>query len=255
LKFFKLILFVLFIWLSNEQICYGQTNYCDKTDKELNKLYLKIAPFYSQDQDSLIYYSDLFTSRLTKHIKDNSPSIECSFSSLSQNIDNIITTSDGAFRIYSWDTWTGGTMTHYNNIFQFKSEEKVYTIDYNSEERNMGTNYTDVFSLKIKAEKYFLVIGRGNTSKKYSYEFINIYSITGNKLDDNNPIIKTINGLTNSINLEYDFFSVRNRIERPIRLIKYDNVKKTIYVPIILDSGKVTDKFIIYQLKGKYFEK
>jgi hypothetical protein len=61
--------------------------------------------------------------------------------------------------------------------------------------------------------------------------------------------------LKNSISFEYDFFSVVDRPERPIQLIKYDQTKKTIYIPVVFENGKVTDKYITYKFTGEYFEK
>ena len=43
--------------------------------------------------------------------------------------------------------------------------------------------------------------------------------------------------------------------ERPVRLIKYDKIKKIIYIPIVLEDGKVTDRYIQYKFNGSYFEK
>jgi len=43
--------------------------------------------------------------------------------------------------------------------------------------------------------------------------------------------------------------------ERPVHLIKYDKIKKIIYIPIVLEDGKVTDRYIQYKFNGSYFEK
>ena len=61
--------------------------------------------------------------------------------------------------------------------------------------------------------------------------------------------------MTNIINVSFDFFSVVDRPERPVKLIKYDNTKKIIYIPVVYEDGKVTDKFIHYKFNGKFFEK
>lgn len=235
----------------------AQANSCDKVDKELTKLYNKIFPFYYGNQDSLNYYSDLFSSKLTTYIKDNPSTLECKFKSFTDNIGSIVTTSDGSLRIYSWDTWTGGTMHRYKNIFQFKSGDKVYVpdFDYGYGEGDMGTYFTDIYSLSANGKNYFLSIAGGSESTKNAYEFIKAYSISGNTINDSVPLIKTQSGINNSISIEYDLFSVVDRPERPIHLIKYDADKKIIYIPIILEGGKVIDRFILYQFTGQYFEK
>jgi hypothetical protein len=243
---------LIFIYLG--QVCYGQLNSCDRADKELTKLYLKIYPFYNSDLDSLLYYSDLFSSRLLSYIKRNPGTIECNFELFKDSVGSIVTTSDGQFRIYSWNTWTGGTMDNYKNLFQFKSGDKVYAKDVDYGEGDMGTYFTDVYSLKADNMTYILAIAGGTESSRYAYEFLTIYSISDSTLNDKVPIIETSSGLKNSIIIEFDMSSVENRPERPYQLIKYDKDNKILYVPIILEDGKVTEKYVPYQFTGEYFE-
>jgi len=73
-------------------------------------------------------------------------------------------------------------------------------------------------------------------------------------LNDTLKLFKTKTNLLNEIEVNFDFFSVVQRPERPLRLIKYDPDKKIIYIPIVLENGKVTDRYILYQFKGQYFE-
>ena len=109
--------------------------------------------------------------------------------------------------------------------------------------------------LKANGKIYYLGVGGGSESSKYAYEVIRVYSITDSTIDNSVKLIKTASGLQNSILVEYDFFSVVDRPDRPIKLIKYDADKKTIYIHIVWENGKVTNKFIRYQFTGQYFEK
>jgi hypothetical protein len=230
----------------------GQTNLCDKVDKELTQIYSKIFPFYYGDLDSLIYYSDLFSTKLTTYVKSDPSTIECSFKSFSDSIGSVVTTSDGLFRIYSWDTWTGGTMRNYKNLFQYKSEGKVYVKVFDYGEGDMGTYFTKVYSLKGANNKtYLLTFSGGTESSAEGYESISFYSISGDTLNDKVPLLKTSNGFETSISIEYDFSSVNDGSQ----LIKYDSEHKIIYVPIASDQGKITEKFSIYKFTGQYFEK
>ena len=67
-------------------------------------------------------------------------------------------------------------------------------------------------------------------------------------------IFKTKTKKLNNISVEFDFFSVADRPERPLELISYDEKKKIIYIPVVNNNGKVSNKNILYQLKGGYFE-
>ena len=120
-EIFLLILTLFFVRPNS----YGQTNSFDKADKELTALYAKIFPFYYGNIDSLNYYSNLFSVRFTTFIKNNPATINYKFKSLTDsNACHIVTSTDGLLRIYSWDTWLGGTMHDFNNIFQLRSGKK-----------------------------------------------------------------------------------------------------------------------------------
>jgi hypothetical protein len=249
--FFLLTSFLFFI----KQNSFAQTNSFDKADKELTSLYSKIFPFYYEDQDSLSYYSDLFATKFITFIKNNPSTLSHKFKSLiDSNACGIVTTKDGLFRIYSWDTWQGGTMHAYKNIYQFKSGNKIYATLLDYGEGDMGTYYTDIFSFKANNKTYFLAINGGSESTRVAYETIGVYTISKDTLNDKVKLIKTQNGLNNSISFEYDAFSV-DRPDKLNSLIKYDEDKKIISIPVVLENGKVTNRFILYQFNGQYFEK
>ena len=252
-KIFFLLALTLFIVRPNS---FGQTNSFDKADKELTSLYSKIFTFYYGNNDSLNYCSELFSTRLLTFIKKYPATLNYKFKSLTDsNACHIVTSNDGLLRIYSWDTWLGGTMHDFKNIFQFKTGNKIYSTDLEKNEGDFDTYFTDIFSLKANLKTYYLAVSGGSESTKDAYETISVYAISSDTLNDKVKLIKTTSGLNNSISFEYDFFSVVDRPERPIRLIRYDTDKKVIYIPIVLDNGKVTNRYILYQFNGKYFEK
>jgi hypothetical protein len=47
---------------------------------------------------------------------------------------------------------------------------------------------------------------------------------------------------------------VVNHPERPLRLIKYDSSKKILSIPVVDDNEKVTNRYLLYQFNGKYFQ-
>jgi hypothetical protein len=250
----SLSIFLLLVTLD----CFGQANSLDNAERDLTSVYAKIFPFYYRNQDSLNYYSRLFTAKFNAFIIGNPTTLNHKFKLFADsNVCSIVTSADRRFRIYSWDTWLGGTMHAFNNIFQFKSADQVHSSHLNNDEDDFGYGlyFTDIFSLKANGKTYYLAVGGGSESTKDAYETISVYSISNDTLDSNVKLIKTKSGLNNSISFEYDFFSVVDRPERPIRLIKYDVDKKIIYIPIVLENGTVTDRYILYQFKEEYFEK
>jgi hypothetical protein len=59
--------------------------------------------------DSMQTVNDYLLDQIVKQGKNNPAFFNYSFNSLSEYLD-ILTCKDNSFRIYSWDTYTGGTM-------------------------------------------------------------------------------------------------------------------------------------------------
>jgi hypothetical protein len=148
----------------------------------------------------------------------------------------------------------GGPMHFFNNIFQFRSGNKVYSKTFNLKGDDPSCFYSGVFTLKANNKTYYLAVGNGVYSSKDVSQFINIFAIENDSLNSTVKLIKTQSELTSQIGINFDFFSVVDRPERPLKLIKYDTQKKIIYIPVLKEDGAVTDKFILYQFTGKYFE-
>ena len=91
-------------------------------------------------------------------------------------------------------------------------------------------------------------------SNKDMMEEIAAFNIKENKLIDTVAIFKTKTKKLNRISLAFDFFSVVDKPKRALNLITYDEKKKIIYIPVVDDNGKVSNRNILYQLKGSYFE-
>jgi hypothetical protein len=230
-------------------------------ENELQKSYKKIqSDRLGNDTiawDSLESDNKIFKEKITKYISTYPETLTYEFDSLKKENIHIVTSDDKLFRIYSWNTWLGGTMEDFENIFQYKSNTKVFyknSLDKTSNEWDYVPFYSQIFTLKTDEKTYYLVIKNGSYSSKDASQSIQIFAIENSNLIDSIKLIKTQKGLTNSIDVPFDFFSVVDRPERPLKLIKYDNEKRIIYIPIVYENGKVTDRFILYKFTGEYFE-
>ncbi|MEO6454599.1 MAG: hypothetical protein ABIN97_11020 [Ginsengibacter sp.] len=224
-------------------------------EKKVGKLYSKLASFIHADHDSISFYSDKFENEFTGLIKNSQASLSYSFKNLiDSNFCGVVTSSDGNFRIYSWDTWTGGTMHIFKEIYQWKSNGKVFTKVPKYKEGDAGSFCSKIFTVNIKNKPYYLAVSNGIYSTKDAMQSISAYNINHNKLFDTVKLFKTKTKRLNSIDVDFDFFSVVDRPERPLELITFDNKQKIIYVPVVGDKGQVTKKNILYQLKNHYFE-
>ncbi|PZP38132.1 MAG: hypothetical protein DI598_21080 [Pseudopedobacter saltans] len=229
----------------------AQTKDLKTEEKKLVAICAQMFP----ENDSTQFYSEEFEKRLSNIVKKNPSSISYPFNQLIQNNDCYIkTSSDGNFRIYSWDSHTGGTMVFYRVIYQWKSNGKVLTDIPPAEEGDPKSFCSQIFTVDIKGKSYYLVVTNGNYSTMDAKQSIVVYSIEGNKLSNTAKLFKTKTKSFNKIDVSYDFFSVKDRSERPLELIKYDDKQKTVYIPVVGEKGNVTDKNLLYQLKGDYFE-
>ncbi|WP_133055330.1 hypothetical protein [Niastella koreensis] len=208
-----------------------------------------------ENHDSADVYSEKFENEFTSFIKNNPATLNYPFKKLSDSIFSFVHTSDdGNFRIYSWDSETGGTMHFYKVIYQWKANGKVFTSIPKFEETDPGYFCSKIFTVSIGIKPFYLAVTDGTYSSKDSRQSITCYSIEGNKLMDTVRLFRTKTKKLNSIDVSYDFFSVVDRPERPLELITYDDKLNIIYIPVVNDKDQVTKKNILYQLKDGYFE-
>lgn len=235
----------------------AQTKKLETEENRFVNIYSRLSSFNQSNYnyDSIDYYSTKLQKEFTRFIKDNPATLSYPFKKLDADYSfDIITSSDGNFRVYSWDSWTGGSMHFYKEIYQWKSNGKVFTDIPVYEETDPGLSYSKIFTVNINKKTYYLAVADGTYSNKDAMQSITAYSIENNKLVSTTPIFKTKTKKLNSIKVFFDFFSVVNRPERPLELITYDEKLQIIYIPVVNEKDQVTKKNILYQLKGNYFE-
>jgi hypothetical protein len=106
----------------------------------------------------------------------------------------------------------------------------------------------------------YLTVSTAMGSTIINSQLIEAFQIEGDKLIDKANVIKTASGVTNSIGFVYDFFSVVDRPERPVKLVTWNAADKSFRFPVVIEDdmhpdGRVTNKFITYRFNGKYFVK
>jgi hypothetical protein len=67
------------------------------------------------------------------------------------------------------------------------------------------------------------------------------------------PLLKSGKNLISAIELNYNYFSVEDTI-RPLELIKYNEKKKEILIPVLDKKGDVTKNYLTYLFDNKYFK-
>lgn len=173
----------------------------------------------------------------------------------------VATSKDGKFRIYSWDMQTGGTMRDFASVYQFQGKSGKTIMDAeNDEDESAGAFFPEIFQVTSKGGPIYLATSTFIGSTSTHGQSINIIRIDGDDLDLNSKLIRTASGLTNSVGFGYDFFSVVERKERPIKLFEFNETKKEFRFPVVIEDddtslGRVTNKFITYRFNGIHFVK
>ncbi len=201
--------------------------------------------------------NDALKAKLVKYGKLAS-TLKYPFNDLKKHL-SIATSKDGKLRIYSWDTFSGGTMHFFENVYQYravngKTVAKAAVLD----DGDPSGLYTDIFQVQSKNGPIYLGRVTSVLSTSQAYEEVSIFRIEGSKLNDRVRLFKTKAGLQDHIGFEYDFFSVVKRKERPIKLIQFDERSNTVKIPVVIIKkndkiGTVTNRFIKYRFNGSYF--
>lgn len=252
---------VLLITLTS---CHDKTNTSSKklTLKEyelkLHECYQKIknARFGADTIDYKVLESEnrIFEKRLLDCISIHPSSLTYSFDSLKKENIHIVSSGDKILRIYSWNTWEGGTRANFVNIFQYQSMGKSYSKIIKSNDRNRTYTpfYSRIYTLQQNNKTYYLCIYEGIHSTQDVSQSIKIIQIENDKIKQV-PLIKLGKNLISSIELNYNYFSVEDTI-RPLELIKYNDKKKEILIPVIAKNGDVTSGFLKYRFDGEFFK-
>jgi hypothetical protein len=118
--------------------------------------------------DSLEIANKHFREVLLKYTSRYPSTISFGFKDLEKEGLTIATSADGMFRVYSWDTWTGGTMHYFDNVYQYKAAGKVYSkaIEDANNEGDPGYWYSAIYSLANGGKTYYLGVRHASYSTK-----------------------------------------------------------------------------------------
>ncbi len=204
--------------------------------------------------DSLAIANEVFAKTLQQYTTRFPATIAYPFSMLKKEHLGICTSSDGLFRIYSWDNQTGGTMYFFDNVYQFKTGTKTFSNIYKQkDEGDAGLDFYKIYMMKVQGKTYYIGVFLGIESSRYHFEGVNIFAVEDGKLNDNVKLIKTKSGLRSLLSYEYDVASSVEWKNQPE--ISFDATANAINFPLVAANGKMTQKFITYKFTGQYFER
>lgn len=209
--------------------------------------------------DSVVVENKRLIKKMLDVLNNNPATLYAPFDSLQKEM-NIASSPDKKFRIYSWNTQTGGTMRFFANIIQFKTPTGVKAVlHFNpiDDPENMGCGffYDTVYQLARGKEVFYLATRTAIFSTKDLLHQVKVFKINNSELNDTTGLIKTKTGIRNELGYEYDFFSVVDMPMEKRPQITFNNKTNILSIPVVLDYGKVTNKIIRYKFNGQYFIK
>lgn len=248
---------LLIILLLSTQL-FAQSN---KTfEKVLYNHFTKTQKSYYPDEmtdkayQSIIDANEVFTEELVYYLKTQPETIKDNFNSFVKKGFTVTTSKDGNFRIYSWSINLGGKENFYYNIFQymFKNKHGIWADKENDYE---GDYIIDVFEAKLNGKQYYFPYTQSASGHVVENAIYN-FSVSENRISNEDKIFKVGKDPESSISIGFDFFSVLDHEERPVRLIKFNAETKTFTFPVIDPQTMKVSLTETEQIKfsGNYFE-
>ncbi|HZY37678.1 MAG TPA: hypothetical protein VFE53_13565 [Mucilaginibacter sp.] len=252
-------LFIIFLLsLSIDLTASGQSAVRIETD--LHQSFQKIGYWYEKKgdpgnaYDSLTKSNDKFAYKLAAYTNKYPFTLRQNFPLLKNDRVDISSSTDGMFRIYSWDTMEGGTMHIFENVFQYNAGDKTTAIlDTPKEDGEYGPSYVKVYTFKASGKTYYLATYLTIGSTRVAGQGIQVFDIENGKLNDDVKLIKTKSGLHSQLSFGFDSFSEVDWKIRPE--IYFNSDLKTINLPLIDGDNKMTHQYIVYKFDGQYFER
>lgn len=205
--------------------------------------------------DSIKQANTTFRNSLLSYTASARSTFTCDFKELEKLGLVIRTSEDGLFRIYSWDTGVGGAEHQYDAVYQYKAGNDVFSRLAHHPEEETGKWYSRIFDLKTDTQTYYIGLHHEMHSSTDLFQGIKVFCIEGKELNESVRLIKTAKGLMNEMGFAYNFLSVADRPERPVKLIYYDNDYDQLHLTVVADDGMVTRQIVTYQFNGRYFER
>ncbi|RTQ46849.1 hypothetical protein EJV47_20990 [Hymenobacter gummosus] len=216
------------------------------------------APDHLSLPDSVERANERFRRKLLHYAATEPATLTAEFRLLRAEHLTIATAPDQQLRIYSWDTRTGGTMHFFANVYQFRRGPATVgarCLPLPAGHTEPGGFYSELFAVRKGAQTYYLGLAHGIHSSRDCYQQVKVFTIEAGQLNPDARLIRTASGLKNTLGFAYDFFSVADRPERPVRLITYDAATRRLQLPVVWAGGKVTTGRISYQFTSTEFVK
>ncbi len=168
----------------------------------------------------------------------------------------VVTSKDKKLSIYTWDTYTGGSMHYFNSYAVYISNTKIFLQPIcvasprtGEEPPPTGEFYKEIFQFKSKAQTVYLTYGNSILSSNLTSTSVSAYQIKNGSLSSVNIFFKD-GKPTSSIVYEYDYktnYDLMNSRERRQPHIKHNKL----FIPTTIEKKMLPAWQVYTYTKGK----
>ena len=165
--------------------------------------------------------------------------------------------TDGDMRIFSRNTYFGGSMPLFASYIQYKDKEQSYFFDIN-EDNDMGICYDTVYCIQVPDKRYYLLSGTSQIATAYPLAVIKAVSCTNGELKKE-TIFVSGNQQNDCLAISYRF--AKDNIDARLFIgsnftfprIVYIETQEEILKPVVIkdkdDTEYISGKIEIYKLE------
>ena len=147
-------------------------------------------------------------------------------------------------------------MVFYENIYQYQVGNRSKALkDNTGEEGNPKSFFSDIFQFQHNNETHYLGYYHAKFSTMDIAQGVKCFKLKDEEMDVNARFIRTQTGMHNTLGFSFDFFSVVDRPERPVKLISFIPSTKTLSIPVVTENNQVTRRSIRYRFRNGQFER
>ncbi len=213
-----------------------------------------IAPVDTNLANRVLYYTNKFP-----------VTIKMDFQLLRTQDVNIMTSDDSLFRIYVWEEQHTLVRHAYRSVFQFKTGSKVKScLLPHADTAITGAEqafFDAIYTLVVNNKTYYLATYVNKYTSRNREEGIKVFAIDSANvkgkekywLNDTVHLFKTKTGLHNELSYKYDVIASGDAGSD--NGIEYDTTAMSFEIPIVTETGKMTESHIRYKFNGQYFER
>ena len=266
MKKIQVIIIVLFCITGN---AYSQT--IQEADKRLSESLSQIA-YWRDNQDKDVSGGDslsgandnLYSYLIAISVK---LPIDGRFPMVEQNGLNITIAPDNKIKIFSWDSWTGGTMHRYYSLAAYQTNKGIETSDVvdlsdSAHDRSTisykdysegGYSFNEIIPVKDKKNTItYILFGNSRESTHEWGELVMALRIVNDALV-NVPFFKTTTKTLKFISYYYDVRYSHYKGGHPTMHLSKDN--KKLFIPIVSgpNGEDITNKYLVYVFDGNNY--